>query len=128
MAWASEVSFGHFVIVRLYTGIEIDAKNLNSVLDVIMTIKFDMIFEGIHDKCRIVFNNLIPCIEEKCMYSDIFLLKHMESLVNQMNSSREINLSLEEHLLTNAVHMMECLITDPGKVILLKFLFGNTEG
>ena len=45
-----------------------------------MTIKFDRLFEGIHDKCRILFNNLIPSIEERCMYSDLFLLKNMESL------------------------------------------------
>ena len=37
-----------------------------------MTIKFDRIFEVIHDKCRILFNNLIPSIEERCMYSDLF--------------------------------------------------------
>ena len=43
-------------------GIEVDAEVLNSLLEVIMTIKFDRIFEGIHDKCRILFNNLIPSI------------------------------------------------------------------
>ena len=56
-----------------------------------MTIKFDRIFEGILDKCRILFNNLIPSIEERCMYSDLFLLKNMEILVKEMNSSKEVN-------------------------------------
>ena len=70
-------------------GIEVDAEVFNSLLEVIMTIKFDRIFEGIHDKCRIMFNNLIPSIEERCMYSDLFLLKNMESLVKEMNSSKD---------------------------------------
>ena len=36
--------------------IEVDAEVFNSLLEVIMTIKFDRLFEGIHDKCRILFN------------------------------------------------------------------------
>ena len=47
-------------------GIEVDAEVFNSLLEVIMTIKFDRLFEGIPDKCRILFNNLIPSIEERC--------------------------------------------------------------
>ena len=51
----------------VYTGgIEVDAEVFNSLLEVIMTIKFDRLFEGIPDKCRILFNNLIPSIEERC--------------------------------------------------------------
>ena len=91
-------------------GIEVDAEVFNSLLEVIMTIKFDRLFEGIHDKCRILFNNLIPSIEERCMYSDLFLLKNMESLVKEMNSSKEVNLSIKEHLLTSATDMVECLV------------------
>ena len=61
------------------------------------------------------------------MYSDLFLLKNMESLVKEMNSSKEVNLSIKEHLLTSATNMVECLRTDPSKVILLKFYLGNTD-
>ena len=64
-------------------------------------------------KCRILFNNLIPSIEERCMYSDLFLLKNMESLVKEMTWSKEVNLSIKEHLLTSATDMVECLRTDP---------------
>ena len=42
------------------------------------------------------------------MYSNLFLLKNMESLVKQMNSSKEVNLSIKEHLLTSATDMVEC--------------------
>ena len=52
-------------------GIEVDAEVFNSFLEVIMTIKFDRLFEGMPNKCRILFNNLIPSIEERCMYSDL---------------------------------------------------------
>ena len=44
-----------------------------------------------------------------------------------MNSSKEVNLSIKEHILTSATDMVECLRTDPSKVILLKFYLGNTE-
>ena len=48
-------------------------------------------------------------------------------LVKEMNSSKEVNLSIKEHLLTSANDMVECLRMDPSKVILLKFYLGNTE-
>ena len=47
------------------------------------------------------------------MYSDLFLLKNMEILVKEMNSSKEVNLSIKENLLTSATDMVECLRTDP---------------
>jgi len=81
----------------------VDAKIFNTLLDVIMTIQVEWLFEGIHDKCRVMLNDLIPCMEERCMDSDLFLLKHVESLVKEMNSSKEINLYIEVHLLTNIV-------------------------
>lgn len=62
-----------------------DAKIFNTLLDVIMTIQVEWLFEGIHDKCRVMLNDLIPCMEERCMDSDLFLLKHVESLVKEMN-------------------------------------------
>ena len=61
------------------------------------------------------------------MYSDLFLLKNMGSLVKEMNSRKEANLSIKENLLTSATNMVECMRTDPSKVILLKFYLGNTE-
>ena len=61
------------------------------------------------------------------MYSDLFLLKNMEILVKEMTSSKEVILSIKEHLHTSATDMVECLRTDPSKVILLKFYLGNTE-
>ena len=51
----------------------------------------------------------------------------MESLVKEMNSSKEVNLSIKEHLLTSETDMVECLRKDPSKVILRKFYLGNTE-
>lgn len=65
-------------------GIKVDAKNFNIFLDIIMMIISSKIFEGIHDKCRVLFNNLIPYIEERCIYNKQFLLKHMESLVKEI--------------------------------------------
>ena len=47
------------------------------------------------------------------MYSNLFLLKNMESLVKEMNSNKEVNLSIKEHLLISATDMVECLRTEP---------------
>ena len=44
------------------------------------------------------------------MYSDLFSLKNMERLVKEMNSSKEVNLSIKERLLTSATDMVECLV------------------
>ena len=67
-----------------------------------------------------MFNGLVPCMEEKCMYSDLFLLKHMEILVKEIDSSKEIDLSIEENLITNVTDMEEFFRMDPGKVIVAK--------
>ena len=67
-----------------------------------------------------MFNGLVPCMEEKCMYSDLFLLKHMERLVKEINSSNEIDLSIEENLITNVTDIEELFRMDPGKVIVAK--------
>ena len=53
--------------------------------------------------------------------------KLIESVLGNLNSRNEVNLSIKEHLLTSATDMVECLRTDPSKVILLKFYLGNTE-
>ena len=58
----------------------------------------------------------------------IFLVINFSfSTSEQMNSSKEVNLSIKEHLLTSATDMVECLRMNPSKVILLKFYLGNTE-
>ena len=54
------------------------------------------------------------------MYSDLFLLKHMEILVKEINSSKEIDLSIEENLITNVTDMEEFFRMDPGKFIATK--------
>ena len=53
--------------------------------------------------------------------------KLIESVLGTLNSRNEVNLSIKEHLLTSAIDMVECLRTDPSKVILLKFYLGNTK-
>ena len=45
-----------------------------------------------------------------CMYSDLFLLKNMEILVKEMNSSKEVNLSIKEHVLTESTSICPFLI------------------
>ena len=42
--------------------------------------------------------------------------KHHFPVLDTRNSSKEVNLSIKEHLLTSATDMVECLRTDPSKV------------
>ena len=67
-----------------------------------------------------VVQSLIPLVKQQTG-------SRVEILVKEMNSSKEVNLSIKEHLLTSATDMVECLRTDPSKVILLNFYLGNTE-
>ncbi|GLJ18302.1 hypothetical protein SUGI_0323850 [Cryptomeria japonica] len=101
-----------------------EAEVLNSLIEITMTMKFDRRFEGIHDKCEVLLNYLIPKNEERHIYTDLFLIKHMEGLVNEMNS-KEINLAVRENLITNAVDTVECLRVDPSKLDVLKYYLGH---
>ena len=67
-----------------------------------------------------VGQSLIPLVKQQTG-------SRVEILVKDMNSIKEVNLSIKEHLLTSETDMVECLGTDPSKVILLKFYLGNTE-
>ena len=53
--------------------------------------------------------------------------KLIESVLGTLNSRNEVNLSIKENLLASATDMVECLRTNPSKVILLKFYLGNIE-
>ncbi|KAH9331372.1 hypothetical protein KI387_003480 [Taxus chinensis] len=103
-----------------------EAEVLNSLIKSAMTMKCDRRFEGIHDKCEALLNYLIPKTEERHIYTDLFLMKHMESLVKEMNS-REINLAVQENLITNAVDTVERLRMDPSETDVLKFYLGYAE-
>lgn len=50
----------------------------------------------------------------------------MESMVKEMNSSKEINLYIKENILTNEIDTLQCLRKNSSKVIVLKFYLGNT--
>eukprot|EP01018_Ginkgo_biloba_P024431 Gb_03145 [translate_table: standard] len=108
--------------------IDVEAEVMNSLLELVMTIKLDRMFETIHDKCEILFSYFLPCKEERSLYSELFLLQHMEGLLKEMNSREEINLAVQEDLITNAVDTVERLRMDPVKVDVLKFYLGKTEG
>ena len=50
-----------------------------------------------------VVQSLIPLVKQQTG-------SRVESLVKEMNSSKEVNLSIKEHLLTSATDMVECLV------------------
>ena len=53
-----------------------------------------------------VVQSLIPLVKQQTG-------SRLEILVKDMNSIKEVNLSIKEHLLTSATDMVECLRTDP---------------
>ncbi|EEF36461.1 ubiquitin-protein ligase, putative [Ricinus communis] len=79
---------GLFRIEDMKMNIFKERKVLCQILNSVMTIKFDRIFESIQGKCVAIVRNLSVGFELPD-YSDLFLLKHMEGFLREINASEE---------------------------------------
>ncbi|KAJ9147476.1 hypothetical protein P3X46_029633 [Hevea brasiliensis] len=96
---------------------------LCQILSSVMIIKFDRIFESIQGKCEAIVRNLSSGFSLSD-YSDLFLMKHMEGFLREINASGEHDSSTLEWVITKIIDTADSLRKDPLKTAIFKFYLG----
>ncbi|KAM6549341.1 hypothetical protein CsatB_021017 [Cannabis sativa] len=96
---------------------------LCEILDSVMKIKYDKIFESIHDKCDAIYHSLVIGMGESD-YSNLFLLAHMEGFLRDITVRGVSDSNICECIITKAIDTMDSLRKDPTKFSVFKFYLG----
>ncbi|XP_020540052.1 auxin transport protein BIG isoform X2 [Jatropha curcas] len=99
---------------------------LCQILNSVMIIKFDRIFESIHGECESIVRNLSAEFELSD-YTELFLLKHMEGFLRQINASEDRDSSMLEWVITKTIDTADNLRKDPSKSAIFKFYLGAED-
>ncbi|KAJ0099623.1 hypothetical protein Patl1_21605 [Pistacia atlantica] len=111
---------------NLLVNVCLETELLHQILDSVMFIKFDKIFESLHDKCEAIFCNL-SAGWELTDYSDLHLMKNMEGFLREINSQQVSDSNILEWVITKTIDTMDALRKDPQKSLLFKFYLGAEE-
>lgn len=101
----------------------LETKILCQILDSVMSIKFDRIFESLRGKCETIVHNLSNGFELSD-YTDLFLMKNMEGLIREINSREVTDSSTLELAVTKTIDTADSLRKDPMKSVIFKSYLG----
>lgn len=101
----------------------LETELLGQILDTVMTVKFDRIFESIHGKCEAIYRSLNVGLEGSDI-SNLFLMKHMEVFLRDINARGVGDSSIHELIITKAIDTIDSLRKDPSKSVIFQFYLG----
>lgn len=101
----------------------LESDVLRQILDPVVTIKFDRIFESVHENCETIYDSLSAGLVGP-EYSNLILLEHLEGFLGDINAKGASDSSIHECIITKAVDTMDSLRKDPTKVDIFKFYLG----
>ncbi|EOY03818.1 Auxin transport protein (BIG) isoform 1 [Theobroma cacao] len=93
------------------------------ILDSLMSVKLDRIFESLHGKCEDACLNLNAGLDLSD-YTELFLLKRMEGFLRDMHSRDLGDTSVLEWVIMKTIDTMDALRKDPSKSVIFKFYLG----
>ncbi|GAV60100.1 ZZ domain-containing protein/E3_UbLigase_R4 domain-containing protein [Cephalotus follicularis] len=117
------VLYGLLKVENLKGNIYLESEVLGQVLDSVMIVKFDRTFESLHGKCEAIYCNLSAGLEPSD-WTELFLLKHMEGLLRDINATEVSDSSILEWVITKIINTMDTLRKDPAKSVIFKFYLG----
>ncbi|GFS30531.1 auxin transport protein [Actinidia rufa] len=97
-----------------------ETEVLRQILDSVMTIKSDKVFESLHGKCESVCFSLIDGLAVPD-YSCLFVLKHMEEFLREINAKEVTNCGIHEWIVNKAIDVMDSLRKDSSRAVVFKF-------
>ncbi|KAJ1406495.1 Zinc finger, UBR-type [Sesbania bispinosa] len=109
--------------------IDLETEVLGQILDTVMFIKYDRIFESVHGKCDTIYHSL--CAElELSNYADLFLMKQMEGFLKDINGGGACDSSVPEWIICKIIEILSNLKKDPSKSGIFHFYLGveNVSG
>ncbi|RZC70316.1 hypothetical protein C5167_033447 [Papaver somniferum] len=104
----------------------LETETVHQLLDSIMTVKSDRVFECTHGKCESICYILNTSLQGPD-YSYLFVMKHIEGFMKDINSKEANNSTSHEQLITRAIDFVEGVMKDPSKVDVFKFYMGTEE-
>ncbi|PKU69107.1 auxin transport protein BIG [Dendrobium catenatum] len=105
----------------------IETAVLPELLEIIMNIRNDRIFQCMHEKCEALVASIIGHQKELLGYSDLFALKQIEGLLAAMNSIDSVDPGMHELLVAHVVDFIEALQGDDYKAGVSKYYLGSDE-
>ncbi|XP_047167509.1 auxin transport protein BIG [Vigna umbellata] len=104
--------------------VNVGTEVLEQVLDAVTIIKYDRIFESVHEQCDSIYECLSAELELSC-YEDLILMKQMEGFLKDVNAGGACDCSLREWIVCKIIDMLNSLRRDPSEsVILFRFYLG----
>uniref|UniRef100_A0A1J3J544 Auxin transport protein BIG n=1 Tax=Noccaea caerulescens TaxID=107243 RepID=A0A1J3J544_NOCCA len=100
-----------------------DSRVLHQILNSIMIIKFDQVFESFHGKCEEIHQNICAVLELPDL-TELFLMKDMEGFVRDISAEQIDRSIVLEGVITKIVDVMDSLIKDSSKSSIFKFYLG----
>ncbi|KAA8547874.1 hypothetical protein F0562_004303 [Nyssa sinensis] len=106
--------------------ISVETEVLQQILDSVMTVKSDRIFGSLHAKCEAIYLTLSGGLEGPD-YSSLYIMKHMEEFLRNINSREVIDSRIHEWIVTKAVDTMDSLRKDPSRAVIFKFFLSMED-
>ncbi|XP_050227128.1 auxin transport protein BIG [Mercurialis annua] len=103
-----------------------DRKVLCQILNSVMIVRFDRIFESVQGKCEAIVRNLSAGFELSD-YSDLFLLKHMEGFLKDISGSEECDTTSLEWVISKTIDIADSLRKDSLKSAMFRFYLGAED-
>lgn len=95
------------------------------LLESVISIKSDRIFQCISEKCDSVYSMLVSSQKEMSGFSDLLVLKQIGSFLAEINASDVCNKNVQEMLIVDAVDFIEGLRGDDSKEKVFQSFMGS---
>lgn len=103
-----------------------ETEVLRQILESVLTIKFDRIFECLHGKCDDIYHSLSEGLEG-FDYSSLFMMQNIEELLRDTNAREVSDSNINECLVNKAIDTMNSLWKDPSKNTIFKFFLSAED-
>ncbi|CAI9109909.1 OLC1v1009837C1 [Oldenlandia corymbosa var. corymbosa] len=97
----------------------------NQILESVLTIKCDRVFEILHGKCEAAYKSL-SSVTEGPEYSSVFIMKNLEGFLRHVNQTGADS-SIHEGLITYFIDILSDLKRDTSKALVLKYFLSDED-
>ncbi|KAL9674543.1 hypothetical protein QQ045_030815 [Rhodiola kirilowii] len=98
----------------------LDTESVGQILDSVMTVKSDIVFEIVHENCKVICSSLAACLGG-LDYGTIYSLKQTERLLREINSTKVNDNTIRDFIVTRAIDTIDTLRKDPSASVTYKF-------
>ncbi|KAL2499836.1 Auxin transport protein BIG [Abeliophyllum distichum] len=93
---------------------------ISSILESILTVKCDKVFESLNGKCEAIYQNLSEGFVG-VDYSSLFILKRMEEYFQSVYEGKDVDSSIHECMVTKMIDVVNSLRRDPSRTDVFNF-------